>query len=210
VLSPVLVAGVGGLRLREYVRLLALPVSFLLLSGFALLFDITPQQTGVFSFRLFETWFSVNEAAQIRTTLVITRALGAVSCLYMLSLTTPMAEIIGVLRRARCPEVISDLMYLIYRYIFILLSMHYIMRDAAKSRLGFVNYRTSLRTTAMLYSELMSCSYRQAGRNFDAMESRCYGSGIRFFERKEKVTVLQAVCASVILTATVGLTFLLR
>jgi cobalt/nickel transport system permease protein len=191
-------------------RLLSLPLSFLLLSGFALLFEISPQQTGVFGLRIFGTWFCVNEASQIRTTLVISRAMGAVSCLYMLSLTTPMTEIIGVLRRARCPEVLSDLMYLIYRYIFILLSMYYVMRDAAKSRLGFISYRTSLRTTAMLYSELMSRSYRQGGRNFDAMESRCYSSGIRFMDRREKVTALHAVCALVILTATVSLTLLLR
>jgi len=205
-LSPTLVVCIGGLRLSEYIRLLSLPLSFLMLSGFALLFEITAQQTGVLGFRIFGTWFCMSETTQVRTTLVITRALGAISSLYMLSLTTPMTEIIGVLRRVRCPEVISDLMYLIYRYIFVLLSMFYIMRDAAKSRLGFVDYRTSLRTTAMLYSGLFLNSFRQAGRNFDAMESRCYGSGIRFLERKEKVTVLQAVCVTAILIVTVSFT----
>jgi cobalt/nickel transport system permease protein len=120
-----------------------------------------------------------------------------------------MSEIIGVLRRIRCPEVLSDLMYLIYRYIFILLSMHYIMKDAAKSRLGFVNYRTSLRTTAMLYSELMSRSFWQAGISFDAMESRCYDGGIRFLDRRANVTVFQAACVLVIIAATVCMTFVL-
>jgi len=209
-LSPAFVVGVGKMRLREYIQLLALPLSFLLLSGFALLFQTAPIDTGIFSFRIFGIWFYVSEATQIRTALVIMRALGALSCLYMLSLTTPMTEIIGVLRRIRCPEVLSDLMYLIYRYIFILLSMHYIMKDAAKSRLGYINYRTSLKTTAMLYSELMSRSFRQASTNFDAMESRCYDGGIRFLDRKEKVTVSQAACVLVIIAATVCMSFLLR
>jgi len=208
-LSPVLVVGIGGLRLREYIRLLALPLSFLLLSALALLFDVTAERTGVLSLHIFGVWFCVSHTAQVQASLVIARALGAVSCLYLLSLTTPMTEIIGVLRRIRCPEMLSDLMYLIYRYIFILLSMHYTMRDAAKSRLGFANYRTSLRTTAMLYSGLLARSYSQAGRSFDAMESRCYDTGIRFLHRKAAVTVPQAVCAVAIVTTTASLMLLL-
>jgi len=209
-LSPVLVVGVGGLKLREYIRLIALPLSFLLLSGLALLFEVSAQRTGVFGFQAFGQWFCVSEASQLRTELVLTRALGALSSLYLLSLTTPMTEIIGVLRRVRCPEILSDLMYLIYRYIFILLSLHYIMRDSAKSRLGYVNYRTGLRTTALLYSGLLSRSYQQASRNFDAMESRCYDTGIRFLRRKAKVVVSHAVCASMVLAATLSLTIFLR
>ena len=209
-LSPVLVVGVGGLMLREYIRLLALPLAFLLLSGLALLFEVSAQHTGVLGFRVFGVWLCVNEATQIRTALVMARAFGAVSCLYMLNLTTPMMEIIGVLRRLRCPGVLSDLMYLIYRYIFILLSMHYSMKDAAQSRLGYVNYRTSLRTTAMLYSGLLSRSYRQAGINFDAMESRCYDTRILFLEREPKVTAFQAVCTTLIIVAIMGLTISLR
>jgi len=209
-LSPVLVVGVGGLKLREYIRLIALPLSFLLLSGLALLFEVTSQRTGVFGFQVFGLWFCVSEASQLRTELVLARALGALSALYLLSLTTPMTEIIGVLRRVRCPEILSDLMYLIYRYIFILLSVHYIMRDSAKSRLGYVDYRTGLRTTALLYSGLLSRSYQQAARNFDAMESRCYDAGIRFLKRKANVAVSHAICASMVLAATLGLTIFLR
>jgi len=207
-LSPVLIVGVGGLKLREYIRLIALPLSFLLLSGLALLFEVTSQRTGVFGFQVFGLWFFVSEAAQLRTELVLARALGALSSLYLLSLTTPMTEIIGVLRRVRCPEVLSDLMYLIYRYIFILLSMYYIMRDSAKSRLGYVNYRTGLRTTALIYSGLLSRSYQQAGKNFDAMESRCYDAGIRFLQRKANVAASHVVCAFMVLAATLSLTFL--
>ena len=47
-------------------------------------------------------------------------SLGAVGCLYFLSLSTPVPELLDALRRARVPEVVGDLAVLIYRYIFIL------------------------------------------------------------------------------------------
>lgn len=201
---------VGGLRLHEYVHLLALPVSFLMLSGLALLIEATAQPTGVINIPLFNFWLSISEQAQIRTALVMSNALGAVSCLYLLSLTTPMSEIIGVLRRVRCPDVIIDLMYLIYRYTFILLDMHHTMRNAAKSRLGFIDYRTSVRTTGNLYSNLLSCSYRQAYRNFDAMESRCFDKSIRFLENREKITVTHAAVSLFVIVPMLMLTIFLR
>jgi len=193
----------GGMKLHDYVHLLALPISFLLLSGLALLLEITSQPTGVFHVPVLGMWLCITRSAQIQTALVIARALGAVSCLYLLSLTTPMAEIIGVLRRLHCPDLIIELMYLIYRYIFILLSMYHTMRDAAKSRLGYINYRTSVRTTGNLYSNLLSRSYRLAGRNFDAMESRCYGTKIRFLEKNKPITGAHALAAVGIMVLTV-------
>lgn len=178
---------IGGLRLHVYMNLLALPVTFLLLSGLALLFEVSGQPVGVLNFQVLGVWFCVTTGAQATTALVMARALGAVTCLYLLSLTTPMSEIIGVLRRARCPQVIINLMYLIYRYLFVLLSMYHFMKDAAKSRLGYENYRTSVRTTGKVYSNLLARSYRQAGRNYDAMESRCFEEEIRFLEHRHKI-----------------------
>ena len=47
------------------------------------------------------------------------KALGAVSALYMMTLTTPLSEIIAVLRKAHIPKLIIELMNMIYRYILL-------------------------------------------------------------------------------------------
>jgi cobalt/nickel transport system permease protein len=200
-----LTVAVGGLHLREYVRLLAVPVSLLMISGLAVLFEVTTQSAGVLSIPVFGVWLCVSAETQAYTALVMARALGALSCLYLLSLTTPMSDIIGVLRRARCPGVLISLMYLIYRYIFILLSMFHSMRNAAASRLGFADYRASMRTTGSLYTNLLARSYRQANNNFDAMESRCYDSEIRFLENKAKISGMHAAAAFGITVFTLSL-----
>jgi len=198
----VLAVPVGGLALHKYITVLALPFTFLLIGGLALLFEVYPEPAGVLNINIFGFWLCVSEATQIRTALIVSRALGAVSCLCLLNVTTPMPDIIGVLRRIRCPELIIDLMYLIYRYIFILLSMHHEMRDAAKSRLGFRDYKSSLRATANIYSNLLARSYQFAGRNFDAMESRCYETGIRFLERRTGFSSVHVTVAVVLVLAT--------
>lgn len=195
----------GGLKLHDYVQIMALPVAFMLIGGVALLFDIRPEPAGVLSFNLFGLWLCVSESAQSQTALVISRAFGAVSCLTLLSMTTPMPEMISVLRRARCPGFIIDLMYLIYRYIFILLRLHHDMLDAAKSRLGFGDYQSSLRATGKIYANLFARSYQFASRNFDAMESRCFDTGIRFLERPHAITLPHAAAAAVFLLAAIGL-----
>jgi len=198
----------GGLSLYRYVHILSLPVSFLLIGGIALLFDVSPQPSGIFNVEIFGVWFSVSTASQTRTALIVSRALGAVSCLIFLSVTTPMPDIISVLRRVYCPDLIIDLMYLIYRYIFILLSLYRQMYDAAKSRLGFRDYRTGLAATGRIYSNLLVRSYQFAGKNFDAMESRCYDTGIRFLERRSGVTPLQVSVFAVLVLVSLCLSLL--
>jgi len=193
---------VGGLSMISYLRILSTPVSFLLIAGLALLFEFSQEPTGVLSLRIFGTWLTVSAASQERTLIIVARALGAVSCLNLLSLSTPMPDIIGVLRRVRCPDLMIDLMFLIYRYIFILLNLHHGMLDAAKSRLGYRDYRLSLRSTGKIYANLLARSYQFASRNFDAMESRCYETGIRFLEHRRKLAPMHIiVSAALLLTA---------
>lgn len=190
-----LIVPFGGLHFHDYLSLLSLPVSFLLISALALLFDYGSVAAGVIHFPFLEGYLFVSSAAQLRAALVLSKALGALSCLYLLSLSTPMSEIISVLRKAHVPDVVIELMYLIYRYTFVLFEMYRSMKDAAKSRLGFVSFSISVKTTGMIYSNLMARSYQRAMKNFDAMESRCYVGEIRFLEAEKRVTLLQSILA---------------
>ena len=212
-LALVLLMGVltvrgGRVPLHDYLSLLALPAAFLLISALALLWSWGDSPAGVLNIPLFGGWLSVSPAAQARTALVICKALGAVSCLYLLSLSTPMAEIIAVLRRAHVPALAVELMYLIYRYIFILLDMHRTMHDAAQSRLGYDGFRLSVRTTGSSYANLLARSIKRAGACFDAMESRCYDGEIRFLEREKPVLPVHAAAAAGLLILTFGLSLL--
>lgn len=188
-----LTVGGGGVTLRRYLALLSLPAAFLLLSGLALLWDYAPVKEGVAALPFWRGWLVVTAAAQARARLVMARALGAVSCLYFLSLSTTMPEILRVLRRAHVPPVMTELAVLIYRYLFVLLSAYQAMKDAAASRLGYSGSARSIRTTGAVYGNLLAASFRRAEACFDAMESRCYDGEIRFLQREKPVTAPAAL-----------------
>lgn len=206
----ILILYAGGLKLHEYLSLLSVPVSFLLLSGLALLIEYNIQPAGVINLPVFHGYFIVSRTAQVRAALILSKALGAISCLYFLSLSTPLSDIINVLRRFHMPDIMIELMYLIYRYIFILLEMYHSMRNAAKSRLGYTDFPAALHTTGKIYSNLLARSYQKANKNFDAMESRCYTGILRFLEDRKSISPLQMTVAVSLIIITLGLTLALH
>lgn len=200
----------GGTRIRVYLSLMTVPAVFILLSGLALVFDFASQPAGVFSLRLLGGYLCVTPAAQAHAFLVTVKALGAVSCLYALSLSTPMNELIGVMRRIHLPAVVIELMYLIYRYIFILLAAYAQIRAAASARLGFAGARNSVRTFGRCCANLLVQSFRRAGACFDAMESRCYEGKLAFLQSPKPVRAAEAAAAGVYFCAVTALAVLTR
>jgi cobalt/nickel transport system permease protein len=51
---------------------------------------------------------------------LFTRAIALTSCLYFVLLTTPFPDILKVLHRCGCPAIITELLGLMYRFIFVL------------------------------------------------------------------------------------------
>lgn len=207
VMMLILTVCVGGLELHDYISLMVTPLLFLLMSVLALLFDYSVIPVGVINLPLIHGYLFVSQAAQLRAALVMSKAIGAISCLYLLNLSTPMVEIISVLRKARMPEIVIELMYLIYRYIFVLLDMYHSMKDAAKSRLGFTDLVKSIHTSGKIYSNLLARSYQKALINFDAMESRCYVGEIRFLESEKSISSFQIIVAGLSIMITLELAF---
>ncbi|MEG2074825.1 MAG: cobalt ECF transporter T component CbiQ, partial [Angelakisella sp.] len=178
----------GGVRARDYLSLMSLPAAFLLLGGLAILWNYSAIATGIVNIRFFGGYLILTAEAKKTAILVMSRALASVSCLYFLSLSTPMSEILSTLRRAHLPPVVIELTVLMYRYIFIMLATYHSMKDSAASRLGFGTNLQALRTTGKIYGNLLASSYRKAGGCFDAMESRCYNGKIRFLETAKMIT----------------------
>lgn len=188
-----LTIAVGKTPVRYYISMLTIPVMFILLSGIAIILEISPQQLGLLDIPIGSYYISVTPSGQRAAFALIARAAGAVGSLYMLSLSTPIYQIIDVLRRLRIPAVIIELMYLIYRYLFILLEAYENMINAASSRLGYNGYRTSMKTVLNGSLNLFFISLRRASDSFTAMEARGYDGEIRFLTKKQKIHTGEAV-----------------
>lgn len=172
----------GGVPLRQYHALLALPATFILLGGFAILLQIGPEPLGLLDIPVGSRYLSVSRQGQEQALLVIAKAFGGVGCLYMLALSTPLEQIITVLHRIRVPAVMVELMYLIHRYLFVMLQTHEEMVIAARSRLGYRDSRTSLKTALAGSMQLLVLSFRRSSDCFLAMESRGYDGKICFMQ----------------------------
>lgn len=184
----------GGVSVHEYLSCLTLPLGFLLLGSLTVAVQLGTAPAGNFSLPIGSFFLSVTEQSRGEAVRLLCKALGAVGCLLFLSLSTPMGELIAVFRKIKVPAVVIELMYLIYRYIFILLDAAFAMQQAAESRLGYRTIRIGLRSYGRIAANLLAVSFKRASENFDAMESRCYDGEIRFLTRIKPVTRVQLTC----------------
>lgn len=177
----------GKLKARKYMKIAALPLTFLILSSIAILFQIGKVSEGIINIPFLKWYLFITKSSFHKTIWVAARAVSAVTCLFMISLTTPIGDVIGVLRRIKVPNIIIELMYLIYRYMMILIEMNQKMTIAASSRLGYSTIPTSYRSMFGIAANLLVLSFRKASVSFDAMEARGYDGKIEFWQEKKKL-----------------------
>ena len=200
----------GGAPARYVLSLMAIPVLFIVVSCLAILFEVSRTPLGFFDIPLFGLYLSATAAGLKRALLLFCKAYGAVSCLYFLSLTTPMQEILEVLRAAHLPKLVIELMYLIYRYIFLLLDVQHRMTIAANARLGYADRRNAWYTFSHISGNLLAASFRRSGACFDAMEARCYDGTLRFLTRYAPVRLLHVAICALCLLSLAGFTVFIK
>lgn len=185
----------GGVKLFRYLKLLSLPVAFLLASTLAILFNIGPEPMDLFAVPLGDWYFTAGRESFLYAVRLILTALASVSCLYFLSFTTPVPDILEVLRKLHCPKLLLELMLLVYRFIFLLLDTASVIMTAQNCRLGNRDWKTSLRSFGMMGSALMLLASRRANQLYVSMEARCYEDTIRVLPegRPPKAGVIAAI-----------------
>lgn len=109
--------------LSYYLKLLLLPGFFILSGTITILFSFTSKPTSISN--IWWSWKAGNwqifiSDDSIGTAInLITVVFGSISCLYFLTLTTPITVILSVLRKLKVPSLLIDLIELTYRFIFI-------------------------------------------------------------------------------------------
>lgn len=170
----------GKTSFSRILALLRIPMLFLTVSCLVILLEISGNPMGIRQLRLGRFFLCITEHSLSRAVTLFFQAMGAVCCLYALSSTTPMPQLIEVFRRCHVPELVIELMYLIYRYLFVLLDVQRKLTTAASARLGYRGLRNSVCTAGRISGALLASSFRRSNQCFDAMESRGYDGKLRF------------------------------
>jgi len=165
------------------------PLSFLLIGVLTIAFSVSTNPSG---FWLAQTMHGLTVGIRypdlITAVHLFLRSLGAVSCLYFLALTTPMTEIITVLNKLKVPVIITELMVLIYRFIFVFMETATTIRRAQLSRSGYVSMKCSFRSLSLLFSALLGKVFLKSQELYNSMAARCYSGEIKVLTKKRPVS----------------------
>ena len=191
-LNGVLTVKKGGIRLGKYIKLMAVPFAFLILSTLAIIVNISKVPLDAYAIPVGTFFITGSRASVLFGFRLVMTALASVSCLYFLSLNTTMTDILEVLKKLHCPELIIELMLLIYRFIFVLLYTASAMMISQKSRLGNKDFKTSLQSFGKMGAGLFIQAFKRSNALYDAMEARCWNGKIRVLSVQNPVKPKEA------------------
>jgi len=173
VITAVLGAGVPAAR---FLRVALPPLGFLLLGCLTLAYslDVAPANGGLAVHWLPAGWTPVLQLAA--------RSCAALSALLFLALTTPLVDLIALLRRLKMPEVLLEIMVLCYRMLFVFSEALHDTRTAQAARLGYATPALTLRSLGSLTANLTLQIWQRAHDLNVAAQSRNNDGAFRFLE----------------------------
>lgn len=173
-LFALLTLGVARVSWRVYLAILVPALFFLALSAVSLALSLAWGD----SWRDVSVSFPPHQIAL--AALVCTRSLASLCAMLFLTLTTPLGDMIALLRRCRTPELLIDILVLGYRSLFVMAQVVSDTRTAQASRLGYVTNRRALSSLGVLIAHATSQLWHRAGELHTAALARAGGGALRF------------------------------
>ncbi len=177
---------VAKIPFTYYLKLLLLPSFFLLSGTVSILFSFASMETilpTVLWSKQFGSWQLFITANNVDTVItLIFVVLGSISCLYFLTLTTPVQAILQVLRKLKVPSLLIEITEIMYRFIFVFLETALKIYQAQSSRLGYQTARLWLHSISLLISSLFITVFQRAKELTIAMDSRGYAEDILYLD----------------------------
>jgi cobalt/nickel transport system permease protein len=173
--AAVLAMTVGaGIPVADCARAMLLPASFLAVSGVVL----------SLSLHVDNGWpaLAVSEQGAALALQTSVRALAATSALLLVVLTTPLTDLLGLMRRRGLPAAIVDLILLVYRLSGLAIETASALRTAQTNRLGYRDVSRSIRSSGMLAAALVPLLLDRSARLHAGLAARAYQGDLRVLE----------------------------
>ncbi len=173
----------GGIPLTVLLKLLLVPMSFLIIGVLTIAINVSTQQRDFWcALPIWDVHLGISATGGQQALRLFWKALGAASCLYYISLSTPLVDLLIALRRLHVPALLVELMGLIYRFIFVLFETAETMLTAQKSRLGYASLTCGYRSFGALLATLFIRAYKQSNELYTALEARGYTGELHVLE----------------------------
>ncbi|RCX16606.1 cobalt/nickel transport system permease protein [Anaerobacterium chartisolvens] len=189
----------GGIPIRIFAKMLLIPMVFLVIGVLSIAINASSSaEFFLISVQVAGTAIGITSSGAINAFNLFIKAIGSVSCLYFLSLTTPITDLLDAMRRLKVPRLFTELMGLIYRFIFVLLERSGTMFTAQSSRLGYSTLSTGYRSLAALASTLFIDAYRRSDELYTSLEARGYEGELRVLPRSYNKSRAGYICTAVL------------
>lgn len=175
ILCVITIAGAGIPPVR-YLRIVAPALLFLAVSTLSLLVSLKIGDS------LSDVFLHLAKTELHRVAQVCGRSLGGLTALLFLALTTPLIDIIALLRRLKAPEVLLDIMILCYRTLFVFSEAVHDTITAQSSRLGYATARLSMRSLGGLVANITVQIWQRSQALHVAAMARNNDGPLRFLE----------------------------
>lgn len=177
---------IAKIPLKYYLTMLCIPGLFLLSSMIGILLSYTQNpeliNEAVFEYQILNgTIYIAPQSIQMCIQLFFS-VLSSISCLYFLTLTTPVHDLMQILRKCKVPQLLIELIELTYRFIFVFLEISFRVYQAQNSRLGYLSIEKGFHSLGMLVSSLFANVFIRSKELSIAMDSRGYHESINFLE----------------------------
>lgn len=172
------IVNMSGMPLKAYSKLLLVPLIFLIISTITIVFEFGNVEPARVVISLAGGYIHATASSIEKGFSLFLSSFAAISCLYFIAVTTPVIDIIQVLRSIHCPKILIELMFLIYRFIFLLFETGNAITVAQDCRLGHKDAKTSMVSTSKMAAVLLVRAYQKADALFNSMEARGYDGDI--------------------------------
>jgi len=178
----------GRIPLGVYFKLFFAVLGFVAVSCIILaFFSLDGSGESLLAIPIFRWELTVTAGSANQAILVFARSLSGISSLFFLSMTTPILELFSYFKRFSFLDIFMELTMLIYRYIFVFLSLLFSIQSAQKMRFGYHNFKSSIHSAGLLVGSLFIQTLEQGDRLYLSMNSRCYDGKLAYYDAKYKI-----------------------
>jgi cobalt ECF transporter T component CbiQ len=136
-------------------------------------------------------WFTIymTEQSFNQAWLIFFRAIAGVTLMLSFACSTPIPYLSFAFKSIRCPNEITELIVLIYRYAFLLLERFLVMIDAAQCRLGYNGPMTAMRSYGGAMAGTFIFSMELAEKSEAALACRNYDGTFPILREPKKLSI---------------------
>lgn len=154
-IMSMVIVGVAKIQLKDYIHFIKIPLIFLIISIFMILFSFTQsKELLLYSMKIGSLYIGISNESIDTAIHLLFRALSCLTCIYFVMLTTPFNQLIFILKKMHLPDTFLEISILMYRFIFIFLEEVADIKKSQELKFGYINLKNAYQSFGLLVNML--------------------------------------------------------